>query len=202
VNAPVVDESQANTAIFYSITNTQAGLKGVSFGDFLIKRVVNHLIRDLPGIKTFSTLSPVPGFMQHLHTLANEDILTDAQQKSLDTLAPNRAITDIVSGGEWIEDAALCDALEMPLMKLCAHYLTTAKYRGRALDSVANFHLNNGARLERINWLADRSPKGIRESAGMMVNYLYRLKDIETNHESYREAGTISISPAVQSLLK
>lgn len=202
VDAPVIDESHANTAIFYSITNTQAGLKGVSLGDFLIKRVVNHLMRDLPGVKTFSTLSPVPGFMRYLDSHDTTTLLTTAEQDALESVVPEAQFVDLVKDAQWAENDALCDALKGPLLRLCAKYLVEEKRNGHSFDPVANFHLNNGAHLERINWLADRSAKGMRESAGMMVNYLYQLKHIEANHEAYRETGTTKISSAVQALLK
>jgi malonyl-CoA decarboxylase len=202
VDAPVVDEGDANTAIFYSITNTQAGLKGVSLGDFLIKRVVSHVMRDLPGVKTFSTLSPIPGFMAYLNARPDDQLLTAAEQAVLESVAPNADFKTILSDPQWSHDDAICTALKGPLSRLCAQYLVEEKRAGRSLDPVANFHLNNGANLERINWLADRSDKGMRDSAGMMVNYLYQLKLIESNHEAYRETGTIKISSAVQVLMK
>lgn len=203
-SAPLVDEQDATTAIFYSITNTQEGLKGVSFGDFLIKRVVNDLSRDLPGIRTFSTLSPIPGFMRffHQHLVSEEKILTDAERTLVSELHGSASLTDLLESGEWTRHEELASALEAPLKRWCARYLVEEEYRGRARDPVAHFHLTNGSRLERINWLGDRSDKGLRDSAGMMVNYLYVIKDIESNHEAYRESGARTISSSVQALLK
>ena len=187
-----VEIERARTAVFYSISNTQRGLGGISFGNFLIKQVVEELRRELPKLDNFVTLSPVPGFMQwmkHTHYLP----LTEEER----TLLENLEKTD------WIENAELTDQLHPIIEHLGAYYFLKARTpKGRLIDSVARFHLGNGARLERINWLGDISPKGLRESAGMMVNYLYRLEDIEKNHEAYANQGTIAASSAVKKLLK
>jgi malonyl-CoA decarboxylase len=178
--------------VFYSISNTQRGLGGISFGNFLIKQVVEELRRELPRLENFVTLSPVPGFMhwvKHSHYLP----LSEEERPMLQSL--DRA--------DWIEDAELADKLHPVVEHLAAYYFVKARTpRGRLIDSVARFHLGNGARLERINWLGDTSPKGLRESAGIMVNYLYRLEDIEKNHEAYANEGTVAASSAVKKLLK
>src|SRR5438132_343892 len=183
---------RARTAVFYSISNTQRGLGGISFGSFLIKQVVEELRRELPKLENFVTLSPVPGFMQWLKQ-ASDVPLTDE----------DRALLDHLDNPKWFEDAELAVQLRSVLEPLAAYYFLKARTpKGRLIDSVARFHLGNGARLERIDWLGDLSPKGLRESAGLMVNYLYRLEDIEKNHEAYANQGEIAASSAVKKLLK
>jgi malonyl-CoA decarboxylase len=183
---------RARTAVFYSISNTQKGLGGISFGSFLIKQVVEELRRELPKLDTFVTLSPVPGFMQWLKQ-SNDVPLSDGER----TLLENLDKTD------WFENAELAAPLRALLEPLAAHYFLKARTpKGRLIDSVARFHIGNGARLERIDWLGDLSLKGLRESAGIMVNYLYRLDDIEKNHEAYANQGEIAASSAVKKLLK
>src|SRR6201991_2812447 len=183
---------RARTAVFYSISNTQRGLGGISFGSFLIKQVVEELQRELPKLDTFVTLSPVPNFMQWLKE--GKDIpLTEDEKKLLENL----------DRPDWFENAELTAQLRPVLEPLAAYYFLKARTpKGRLIDSVARFHLGNGARLERINWLGDLSPKGLRESAGVMVNYLYRLDDIEKNHEAYANEGEVVASSAVKRLLK
>jgi malonyl-CoA decarboxylase len=192
---PVAIE-RARTAVFYSISNTQRGLGGISFGSFLIKQVVEELRRELPKLDTFVTLSPVPGLMPWLKQewLKQDDIpISDEDRVTLNHLdEPN-----------WFENAETTAQLRSLLEPLAAHYFLKARTaKGRLIDSVARFHLGNGARLERIDWLGDLSPKGLRESAGIMVNYLYRLDDIEKNHEAYANDGEVVASSAVKKLLK
>ena len=188
---PVAVE-RARTAVFYSISNTQRGLGGISFGSFLIKQVVEELRRELPKLDTFVTLSPVPNFMQWVNE--GKDVpLGDDERKLLENL----------DKPDWFENAELTTQLRAVLEPLAAFYFLKARTaKGRLIDSVARFHLGNGARLERINWLGDLSPKGLRESAGIMVNYLYRLDDIEKNHEAYANEGEVVASSAVKKLLK
>lgn len=187
-----VEIERARTAVFYSISNCQRGLAGISFGNFLIKQVVEELRRELPKLDTFVTLSPVPGFMTWLKRatdlpLANSD----------------RALLDHLDTPQWIENPPLAAQLRALIEPLAAHYFLKAKTaRGGPMDPVARFHLGNGARLERIDWLGDVSQKGLRESAGLMVNYLYRLDDIEKNHEAYADHYEITASGAVRKLLK
>ena len=195
-SAPHVDPATADAAIFYSISNTQSGLRGISFGNFLIKRVVDSLSHELPKLKSFATLSPIPGFRAWLdHQLADGEstLLTPAKKGDLQAVLADPA---------WAQEEAIAAALAPTLRRLCAHYLLQEKSNGKPLDPVARFHLANGARVERLNWLADSSPKGLQESAGLMVNYLYRLADIEANHEAYVADGRIAAAPAVKSLLK
>ena len=183
---------RARTAVFYSISNTQKGLGGISFGSFLIKQVVEELRRELPKLDTFVTLSPVPGFMPWLKQ-SNDVPLSDDE----------RALLEHLDKTDWFENAELATPLRALLEPLAAHYFLKARTpKGRLIDSVARFHIGNGARLERIDWLGDLSPKGLRESAGIMVNYLYRLDDIEKNHEAYANQGEIAASSAVKKLLK
>ena len=183
---------RARTAVFYSISNTQRGLGGISFGNFLIKQVVEELRRELPKLENFVTLSPVPGLMQWV-TQASDVPLTDEE----------RALLTDLDQPDWFENAELTAQLRAVLEPLAAYYFLKARTpKGRLIDPVARFHLGNGARLERIDWLGDLSAKGLRESAGIMVNYLYRLDDIEKNHEAYANEGIVAASSAVKKLLK
>jgi malonyl-CoA decarboxylase len=187
-----VPVERARTAVFYSISNTQRGLGGISFGNFLIKQVVEELRRELPKLENFVTLSPVPGFMPWLKR-ASDVPVTDEERTQLEQL----------DRPDWFEDAELAGQLRAVVEPLAAYYFLKARTpKGRLIDSVARFHLGNGARLERIDWLGDLSPKGLRESAGIMVNYLYRLEDIEKNHEAYANQGAVAASSAVKKLLK
>lgn len=188
--------SEASVAVFYSISNCQRGLAGVSFGSFLIKQVVEELRRDLPQLKTFVTLSPVPGFARFL-----DRALADPDETRIDGQA--RAILARVPRSRLAEDEAAREALREPLRALCAHYLVHEKdHGGKPLDPVARFHLGNGARLERVHADADLSERGIAQAAGLMVNYLYDLDAIERNHESYAERGEIAVSSDVRRLAK
>jgi len=183
---------RARTAVFYSISNTQRGLGGISFGNFLIKQVVEELRRELPKLENFVTLSPVPGFM---NWVKHSHYLPVAEEE--------RPLLEHLDKPDWAEDPELVDKVHPLVEQLAAYYFLKARTpKGRLIDSVARFHLGNGARLERINWLGDTSSKGLRESAGIMVNYLYRLEDIEKNHEAYANQGTVAASSAVRKLLK
>ena len=185
-------EAQADTAIFYSISNCQAGLRGVSFGNFLIKQVVEELKAELPRIKQFSTLSPVPRFRRWLEgRLGSPERQSGSDALDLATL----------SSEDWWQDPARAETLRLPLIGLCAAYLTAYNDGKGPSDPVARFHLGNGARLERINWLGNTAPRGIRESYGIMVNYLYDLDTIEANHESFVR-GEVVRSGRVESLLE
>lgn len=189
---PLVPVERARTAVFYSISNTQRGLGGISFGSFLIKQVVEELRRELPKLENFVTLSPVPGFVQWLKEAGDVPIPDE-----------DRTLLENLEKPDWFENAELAAQLRSVLEPLAAYYFLKARTsKGRLIDSVARFHLGNGARLERIDWLGDLSPKGLRESAGIMVNYLYRLEDIEKNHEAYANQGEIAASNAVKKLLK
>jgi malonyl-CoA decarboxylase len=206
--APHGDPTAADSAIFYSISNCQRGLNGISFGDFLIKRVVDALTGELPRLKIFATLSPVPGFRAWLARQGKRpDLLLPAEAKALTALAGNGAhepdLLHLLERSDWHAAPALCEALREPLTRLCAQYLLLEKGRsGRAADPVAHFHLTNGARVERLNWQGDLSEKGLQQSAGIMVNYLYRLDHIDANHEAYRGEGKVAASSAVRHLLR
>lgn len=187
-----VHPHKARTAVFYSISNCQLGLTGVSFGNFLIKQVVEELRRELPRLDQFVTLSPVPGFMKWL---SSGDI---APMSKLDA-----ELQDLLGRDDWIELSEKHEALRRAIEPLAAEYFLQAKTSGgRPVDPVARFHLGNGARLERINWLGDRSVKGSRESATIMVNYLYDLDEIEANHEAFVNNGEIVAANAVKKLAK
>ncbi|MFC1664983.1 malonyl-CoA decarboxylase [Pseudomonadota bacterium] len=204
-NAPNQDPRGADTAIFYSITNTQRGLHGVSFGNFLIKRVVDHLSRDLPNLKTFATLSPVPGLRKFIGKLTSEQeqaILSEYEIGEIQRLTEVEHLKDVIKNFDWDHDVKLAEVIRRPLINICARYLILEQKDGHALDPVAHFHLNNGARLERINWLADVSKKGMQQSAGLMVNYLYKLSDIDKNHERYQASGKVVTSSSLRSLVK
>ncbi len=201
--APVLNEErkaeplrEPTTAVFYSISNCQEGLQGISFGNFLIKQVVEDLARELPSLTTFVTLSPVPLFSRWLDRLLADDtegVLTVEDRKVLHALRDP----------EWNERQGDDEALKSTLLALAAHYFIRAKSnRNKPVDPVARFHLGNGARLERINWLGDVSNKGLRQAHGLMVNYRYLIKDIEKNHEAYANEGTVATSRAVKSLLR
>jgi malonyl-CoA decarboxylase len=188
-DSPVVDPAGADTAIFYSITNCQEGLRGISFGNFLIKQVAEDLGREFPRLKTFATLSPIPGFRKWL---------TEAAAAHGELTELEAALT----GADWRESAGPGSGVRTELMRLCAYYLQHARHDNVPADAVARFHLGNGARLERLNWLADSSKTGIARSAGMMVNYVYRLKDVERNHEAYANRHAVVASPGLSLLAR
>ncbi len=190
------DPQKVNTAIFYSINNCQPGLKGISLGNFLIKQVVADLKSELPNLKKFSTLSPVPGFVKWIRDTAYSHKDTPLRLMAIQTCEQ----LDQYKQGE---STSLQKEMEIPLKKLCANYLVLTKSEsGQVLNPVARFHLGNGAILERINWLGDTSVKGVTESAGLMVNYLYDIRYIETNHEAFVKKGEVICSTQVKSLLK
>jgi malonyl-CoA decarboxylase len=181
-------EGDPTVAIFYSISNAQKGLRGISFGNALIKRVADRLASQFRSLRTFATLSPIPGFMKWLQGRLEHD---------------TEGISTALARRGWHRDPQTVEALRLPLMRLCAHYLAREKRDGKfARDPVAHFHLSNGARLERLNWMADISPKGLRESAGIMANYLYVLDQIDDNHEAYMTEGRIATGPVVRELLR
>lgn len=212
--APVIDPQAADTAIFYSISNCQRGLSGISFGNFLIKQVVDRLSRDLPNLKTFATLSPIPGFRRWLEErlTAGDDLLTPEESAALaealgeageDGAEEMSPLARLLSRRQWHREPALVEAAKAPLLRLCARYLLAeSDRRGKARDPVAHFHLSNGARAERLNWLADASDKGLRESLGLMVNYLYDRDTIEPNHELYAGEGKRAASSAMKRLAR
>ncbi len=233
-----VNPNDAKTAVFYSISNCHTGLRGISFGNFLIKQVVEDLRQELRGLRTFVTLSPVPGLrrwaVQQLEqknkpkpteTLAlpapiasisvAQMTVTAPRSKAApsSTDAPSRDTAGVKSGPLTSEQLALVESLEAGmeltdpkqravLTQIAARYLTQPSPRGGALDPVARFHLGNGARLERIHAAADSSVRGLKNSWGVMVNYLYALDDIERNHEAYASTGEVACSSAVRRLTR
>jgi malonyl-CoA decarboxylase len=199
-DSPVSDEHSAEWAAFYSITNCQEGLRGVPFGSFLIKQVVEDLSKELPSIKKFATLSPLPGFRKWLSEKA------PALQAS-SKLAPFARAVAMLDDPRWLEDEALRAEIQRSLLPLAAYYLLHAKQdhgkqNSDPIDPVARFHLKNGARLERINWFGDISPSGLQRSAGLTANYLYKLPDVERNHELYVREHKVTASREVEALSK
>jgi malonyl-CoA decarboxylase len=195
LSRPVINAADATTAVFYSISNTQKGLGGISFGNFLIKQVVEELKQDLPNLQTFVTLSPVPGFAGWLARERQREggIFDAAQQETL----------SLLDQGDWWEDKASADRLREVMLPAAAYYFLVARdSRGRQIDPVARFHLGNGARLEQLNFAGDLSEKGLQQSHGLMVNYLYALDEIESNHEAFAEKGTVVAAPAIRKLAK
>src|SRR5471030_796164 len=191
-----VEPEKARVAVFYSISNCQRGLAGVSFGNFLIKQVVEEISRDLPKLATFVTLSPVSNFAQWLA----REIKAESSPAVNES---DRAVFSLMERPHWWTDPEIFANLEEPLLRAAAFYYLRAKTpRGLPLDAVARFHLGNGARLERINWLADTSEKAIAQAQGLMVNYLYDLDDIEKNHEAFAEGRTMVAASAVQRMLR
>ncbi|WP_333834854.1 malonyl-CoA decarboxylase [Rubrimonas sp.] len=189
-----LDPARARMAVFYSISNCQAGLRGISFGSFLIKQVAEDLAREFPGLRGFATLSPIPGLRDWARAEAargDAGMLEPAEIEAvarLDALAPDL-------------DAAAWRAATGDVAALAARYLVEARGpRGGAADPVARFHLGNGARLDRVNPAADLSPRGRAASWGAMVNYLYDLDAIEKNHEAYANGGEVICAPAVRKL--
>jgi malonyl-CoA decarboxylase len=208
-SAPVEDPVRADTAIFYSISNAQRGLAGIAFGGFLIKRVVDALVREFPGVTTFATLSPLPGFRSWLEPAlsGSEDLLLPSELKRLRGWTAEEDAGDWLGGVLvnclWCEDGRLEKAVRPIFLRLAARYLTAERrWEGQALDPVAHFHLSNGARVERLNWGSDTSPRGMAQAGGIMVNYLYDARKIEENHETYRGKGEVPVSPAVRGLVK
>ncbi|XP_071742559.1 uncharacterized protein [Rutidosis leptorrhynchoides] len=214
---PPTPECEATTALFYSISSTQPGLAGINLGKFLIKRVIYLVKKDMPNISNFATLSPIPGFMQWLLSkLASsertdlifcENVLKPEEESALvdayaDATAGQNGMEVLLhlltsNNYEWTQSDKLVSKLEPILLRLCARYLLNEKKRGKALDSVANFHLQNGAMIGRLNWMADQSVKGLSQSGGIMVNYIYSLEHIEDYAQAYFSTGHIQASPDV-----
>lgn len=191
----MITAAEATTAVFYSISNCQEGLRGISFGNFLIKQVVEDLRRELPRLDTFVTLSPVPGFADWL--------ARERRAEAFDILsATDRDKLMAIDTPDWADNPAAV-AIVQPILSsaAAAYFLKARDARGRVIDPVARFHLGNGARLERLNFLADRSPRAMSQAHGLMVNYLYKLDDIETNHEAFAVRGEVVATQAIRRLL-
>ncbi|HTW87465.1 MAG TPA: malonyl-CoA decarboxylase family protein [Candidatus Binataceae bacterium] len=194
-DAPLDDPLSADTAVFYSISNCHRGLAGTSLGHFLITRAIGELAAELPALKTFVTLSPIPGFANWLRSALEKNA------------APGPAPIDHAELAAlqlpgWYGDPSIAAAVRDPLMRLCAHYLLRVRRRDgkRAADAVAHFHLRNGARLERLNWLADLSEKGLRQAYGLMVNYRYDPSELADRCEAYVRRGVIAVAPEIEVL--
>jgi malonyl-CoA decarboxylase len=228
--APVLDPREADTAIFYSINNCQRGLDGISFGNFLIKRVVALLSAEFRGLKSFATLSPIPGYRRWLEeriALSDPLLISEEEAAALRAAAPPdlalpapaadgavvapvlaeapaQTLARVLARRSAAREEAVAKALDPVLLRGCARYLLAEAARSgkRARDPVAHFHLSNGARVERLNPRGDVSEKGWRESAGMMVNYLYDPAKIEDYHEDYAGEGKRAASSAVRRLAK
>jgi malonyl-CoA decarboxylase len=183
LKSPVAMPANADCAMFYSITNCQEGLRGISFGNLLIKHVAEELKREFPHLRRFATLSPVPGFRRWLEQSAEQETLKKIQDPA------------------W-HLGEIPDSLQAQLIRLCAHYLLKAKQGEEPLDPVARFHLGNGASLERVNWMGDTSEQGMARSAGLMVNYVYWLAELERNHERYFRDHSVIAAPAVEKLAR
>jgi malonyl-CoA decarboxylase len=184
-----------DTAIFYSISNCQKGLKGISFGNFLIKQVVMELRKEFEQLKHFATLSPVPGFRRWL----TKELLNDDFEL---VTAEERKLLRLIDNDDWLKSAEVVEQLEPLLMRLCAYYLYYAKRGEQPLDPVERFHLGNGAKIECLNWMADTSANGLSQSASMLVNYSYLLNQVEENHEAYVNDNAVVASKGFLKLLK
>jgi malonyl-CoA decarboxylase len=185
-DSPILDPGSRRCAVFYSISSCHDGLRGVSFGNALIRRVVDSLKSEFPRLKTFATLSPVPGFRVWL-----TDRSRDGDPRSAEMIAR-------LNESAWPTSVVQSEALERELIPECAAYLLRAKRGHEPADPVARFHLGNGARLERLNWQGDTSAAGMGRSAGITANYLYRLSDIERNHEAYLKDGKVIASSRIE----
>jgi malonyl-CoA decarboxylase len=190
-----IPAASANTAVFYSISNCQDGLRGVPFGNYLIKRVVESLRRELPNLKSFVTLSPVPGLARWMAEArqAKGGLITTGEKKVLEAL----------DQPDWHLNLDAHPGLREVMSSVTARYITQARSKsGGVVDPVARFHLGNGARLELVRFLADTSPRGLKNGLGMMVNYLYDLRYIERNHEAFSEKNQVPASGTVTRLAK
>jgi malonyl-CoA decarboxylase len=181
-----------DTATFYSISNCQLGLSGIPLGDFLVKQVAGDLAHELPELRRFVTLSPIPGFrawldhlLRHRHRIPPEDV----------------TVLAALGNADWPQEADIVARLRSILERLCAIYLLTAKRGNQAVDPVARFHLRNGASILRINWMADSSVQGMRQSAGLMVSYEYDEAHVATNHEAYVLDGVVAHSAEIARIL-
>lgn len=182
--SPVNDPRSAAHAIFYSITNCQAGLRGISFGNFLIKQVAHDLAAEFPKLRRFATLSPIPGFREWLAAEAAAGVRPARNAvRWLEKIMTSEDLAGVSANRRW------------RLLSLCAKYLLHARRGAEPLDPVARFHLSNGAQLARLNWLADSSRSALQRAAGIMVNYVYDLANVEKNHEAYARTGEIACSP-------
>jgi malonyl-CoA decarboxylase len=192
----VVDPERATTAVFYSITNCQRGLAGVSFGNFLIKQVVEEVSREVGRVSTFVTLSPAPNFAAWLKR-------ERAAPASMALDDDDRAALAALDTPGWWRVAEVADRVREPLLRAAAWYYVRGRNgRGLPIDSVARFHLGNGARLEQLDWLGDTSERALAQSYGLMVNYLYDPEYIEKNHEAYAQQRIVVAAKSVSKLIR
>lgn len=192
---PDDDDEPPDTAIFYSINNCQAGLKGISFGNFLIKQVADELAEEIPSLKHFATLSPIPGLRRWFDPLWRTGLDERFTRDDYDAVAA-------LDRPQWWRDPDVSDAVKPVLMKACARYLLEEKRGDEPADPVARFHLSNGARIEQLNWLGDTSDERLRQSYGLLVNYVYDRRSVIKNHEAYVAKGKIAAASAVTAALK
>ncbi|TAN30226.1 MAG: malonyl-CoA decarboxylase [Castellaniella sp.] len=198
---PVGGLEKSRWAIFYSITNTQPGLRGISFGNFLLRRVIDDLQRELPHVRSYATLSPIPGFVSWLEKQSADEVRALLERLSADTETG-------VTGADWVArlrteaavtpDGDAAEGLRRVGLRLAARYLT-ALHNDQPVDPVARFHLGNGARIEHVNWAANLSVRGLTQSCGMMVNYMYEPTQLDENR-AHLAAGKPSVSRKVQRL--
>ncbi|KAJ3256900.1 hypothetical protein HDU77_002930 [Chytriomyces hyalinus] len=205
-NPPILRPENASVAIFYTISSPQKGLSGIDLGNFLIKRVVKEIQKKLPNIKTFTTLSPIPGFRNWLETQLNlssfsgVSLLLPDEASSLekcsarnDSAKGDALLKIVLEDGAWMHDAEAARVIKGILMRLCSRYILIEKKRSFALDPVANFHIRNGACVYQLNWMGDSGQKGIAQSYGIMINYLYDLPMVEENNDLYVGKGVITV---------
>jgi malonyl-CoA decarboxylase len=205
VNAPVLPPEKADTALFYSINNCLRGLRGVPFGNFLIKQVVTELAAELPNVKTYSTLSPLPTFSRALQDYRTEGGFTRERLSRL-LAEDGAALMHAARRRDPIEALFLLlekpmanrIVLTRPLERLALAYLTQARQKGKLYDSVATFHLSNGARIEKINAFGNLRPYGLKDSFGVTVNYRYLVAELEENHERFVR-GEIQVAQSLAS---
>jgi malonyl-CoA decarboxylase len=194
VGSSISSGGEADSAMFYSITNCQDGLRGISFGNLLIKQVAEELKREFPHLRTFATLSPIPGFRRWLDETRMRLGAGPQGEERLALLAR-------IDEPGW-QEREVPEPLSSLLLQVCAWYLMHGKQGVEPVDRVARFHLGNGAALERLNWLGDTSAAGLARSAGIMANYAYRLSDVERNHERYFREHAVVASRAVAKLAR
>ena len=211
--APTLDAEAADTAIFYSMSSTQPGLAGIDLRGPLVVAVLEALRGELPGLQTFSSLSRIPGFRAWLDariTAREARLLRGSEAWALEALADAEdgvaALSALLARPNWHRSDAAAEALRAPLMRNCARYLMRAKRGNRdaaareAADPTAHFHCGNGARLERLNWLANTAPYDIAAAAGILANYRYVPAEIEANRTAYRATGVVVAASAVEAL--
>ncbi|KAI8619561.1 malonyl-CoA decarboxylase-domain-containing protein [Chytriomyces sp. MP71] len=196
-NPPAMHPEDASVAIFYTISSPQKGLSGIDLGNFLIKRVVKEIQARYPNIQTFTTLSPIPGFRNWLEMQLNlptaNSLLLVEEQRMLATPGMDAisVLKNLLEDDKWIQNSL--ETVRIILTRLCSRYILLEKKRSFALDPVANFHIRNGACVYQLNWMGDTSEKGIAQSYGIMINYLYDLEKIEENNDLYVRDGMITV---------